>query len=226
MRILIFGTVYAPTPEQRVLAEQWSEVHRRLNPTCDLLLVDSAHSIKERLTGTFVYSFPDNIGHLARGGQDGWGRAFCWGLEYAISQGYDYVVHIEGDSLFRLPVEPICKQLQRDGIRAASVRVNGTRHAEVKWTETGLMFFEVNYLREKDLVNKYNWHNGASKKYPRTPEFHLANIIGSALQVMPWRAIRDDKKMLTVGNVVGFDWITHSTLAIYDAFIKAVAVAK
>jgi hypothetical protein len=64
-----------------------------------------------------VYRFPDNIGHLARGGKDGWGRAFCKGLEMAIDGQYDYVVHIEGDSLFKRPVLPIIRQMMATASR-------------------------------------------------------------------------------------------------------------
>jgi len=49
-----------------------------------------------------IIGFPDNVGHLARGGRDGWGRAFSQGLLCALAGGYDYVAHIESDLLTRL----------------------------------------------------------------------------------------------------------------------------
>jgi len=63
---------------------------------CDLLLVDSASPRYPYVPRKINFlSFTNNVGHLSRGGQDGWGRAFCRGLGYAVEQGYDYVAHVE-----------------------------------------------------------------------------------------------------------------------------------
>lgn len=221
MRVLIFGTSYVETFAQVAQVINWRTLHVNLNRKCDLLLVDSASPMIHCFESDGnVLQLGDNIGHLGRGGQDGWGRAFCWGIEYAIDKGYDYVAHIESDSLFRLSVMPICEQMQRDSIRAASVEVNGTKHVESGWVETGLMIFDVGYLRKKCVTDQYDWRDGSTKSYPHTPEWHLAKILGDALQIMPWRAVRDDKRELTIANVVEYDWITHTSPEIFDAFVR------
>ena len=87
MRVLIFGTVHADTPEKLHIAQMWATLHRDINPTCDLLLVDTNTLPHDFTYGVEVFSFGDNIGHLARGGRDGWGRAFCKGLEIGVDRG-------------------------------------------------------------------------------------------------------------------------------------------
>lgn len=223
MRVLIFGTVYCDTMQKLNLMEQWVQLHGALNQSCDLLLVDSASPLKIRgLNKVLWRRFDDNIGHLARGGQDGWGRAFCEGLQYAIDKEYDYVVHIEGDSLCSLRVMKICEQMRDEGSLALSVPVVGTRHVERGWAETGLMFFDVEFLEENNLIEIYDWHDGASKKYPHTPEAVVHDILADELEMMPWNNMRDDLNVLTLENIHEFDWITHTTPTIFDAFVESV----
>jgi hypothetical protein len=232
MRVLIFGTNYVATSERVWLIEQWMRLHVALNAGCNILIVDSASPKiwgnvirwdgrgKTFVDGCEVSAFPDNIGHLARGGRDGWGRAFCYGLQAAIDGGYDYVVHIEGDSLFRLPVMPIIEQMRTGGIRCASVPVRGTKRLETDWVETGLMFFEVAYLAEQSIVQRYNWEECEPKRrYPHCPEWHMHGIVAPELRLMPWRAERGDKNQITVDNVAEFDWITHCAPEVYDRFV-------
>lgn len=255
-RILIFGTMYADTKERVELTKRWVDFHHKLNPDCDLLLVDSASPALNPVedlgispaTDSRVFTdnvgspsltldrFPDNIGHLSRngprgpssGGQDGWGRSFCEGLATAIEANYDYVVHIEGDSLFRLPVLPIVRQMVRDGIKAISVPVNGTKRNEVNWVETGLMLFNVDFVEQSEFIPKYGWNRNKGRS--GTPEHWIFNQLGSNLKMMPWKALRGDKNQITAENVDELDWVTHcripgsqalDDLAIYDRFITA-----
>ena len=53
-------------------------------------------------------TFPENIGHVAGGGRDGWGRAFSQGVLCALAGGYDFAVHVEGGLLTRLDLQDIC----------------------------------------------------------------------------------------------------------------------
>lgn len=46
-RTLIFGTTYVDTPERETLTRQWLDFHGRLNPRCDLLLVDSQSPLRD-----------------------------------------------------------------------------------------------------------------------------------------------------------------------------------
>ncbi len=219
IRVLIFGTVYCDTLEKAALARVWAAHHKRSNPNCDLLLVDSNSPLSSWLGGCDVFSFPDNIGHLAKGGKDGWGRAFCKGLELARERGYDYVAHIEGDSLLRFPVMPIVRHMQQQNINALSVPVDGTKNKEKNWVETGLMFFSTKFINSSDFVNRYDWPNRASRP---TPEAVIYSLLGADLKLMPWKAERGDRGQITAKNSDGYDWITHCDRDAIDAFINGV----
>jgi hypothetical protein len=222
MRILMFGTVYCDTEEKLNLARQWMRLHSALNLKCDLVLVDSDSPVRVR--GDLfaqILQLGDNIGHLARRGQDGWGRAFCAGLQYAIDRDYDYVVHVEGDSLLRLPVVPICEDMREYGLLARVCGVNGTKFREFAWVETGVMFLSVPYVRDSKFIERYDWPDGESKRYPRTPEavVYYMLVQDGVLNVAPIRTMRDDKKVLATDNVMNYDWISHATPEVYDAFV-------
>lgn len=223
-RTLIFATTYVDTRERQRLTEQWVTFHKERNPDCDLLLVDSRSPL-QLPNDVEIFSFPDNIGHLSRngplgprsGGRDGWGRAFCKGLELAIARGYEYAVHIEGDSLFQLPVMPIARRMQLESSDVLSVPVEGTKKKEIGWVETGLMFFRTGYVTETDFIGRYDWPN---RKVHPTPERVIFSILGDKLKMMPWRAERGDKSHITVNNVHNLDWVTHChDYAVYDRFI-------
>ncbi|WP_027037890.1 methyltransferase domain-containing protein [Mesorhizobium ciceri] len=220
-RILVFGTTYVDTPEKQKLAGQWEALHRKVNGwAVDLLLVDSASSVPLLAVeeGAEKYAFPDNIGHLARGGKDGWGRAFSKGLEMAIDGQYDYVVHIEGDSLLSKPVLPIIRKMMADGVKAASVPVEGTKRKETGWAETGLMFFSVDYLWQTKFIERYDWWNRT--KSP-TPEKVIFDLIGEDLRMLPLKAERGDRGQLTAATAPTLDWITHCAPEALDAFVDA-----
>jgi hypothetical protein len=219
MKILIFGTVYCDTEEKRCLAGQWNTLHSALNPNCDLLLVDSNSPLA--IHDTPVLQLGNNIGHLARRGADGWGRAFCAGLRYAIDHGYDYVAHIEGDSLFRHPVIKFFEFMQEQDLQTFVCGVNGTRFKEFAWVETGIMFFSVPYIRGSCFIDRYNWPDGKSKRHPHTPEAVIYEMLDDdgALNIVPIKTMRDDLNILTTDNVGKYDWISHTTPGIYSTFI-------
>jgi len=219
LRVLIFGTVFAATEEQAELARLWGHMHSVLNQECDLLLVDSdsPHLIADDFAP--VIQLGDNIGHLSRGGADGWGRAFCTVLNYAIDRRYDYVVHIEGDSLCSLDVARVCRTMSDHDLCAVGVPARGLQREEKGWIETGLMFMDVDYLEDNRIVQQYRWQDHSYKNYPQTPEFWLKQLFGSNLRMKNnWRTLRDDCGILTVDSVRNYDWITHSTPEIYAAF--------
>lgn len=224
MRILIFGTVYCDTTEKYKLAQQWVELHRRINPSCDLVLVDSSSPIALDALNEHaqVLQMGDNIGHLSRGGKDGWGRAFCEGMTWALQYKYDWIVHIEGDSLCRLNIERICKFADRQGIDAMSVPVRGTKRDEKDWIETGIMMLRAPFVRRHRLIEMYDWKDCDSKRYPYTPEWVLRYLLGHHLTMGSWRNIRDDVGIVTPQNVHDYDWISHTTPEVYDAFITSV----
>jgi len=219
VRVLVFGTMYVDTMDKLQLLQHWIRINRVLNPTADLMLVDSASPMQlPPVDGLLVLNTGNNIGHLARGGQDGWGRAFTSGLSHALALEYDYVVHIEGDSLFRWSVEPILRHMQKKGIGCLSTTVQGTKRIERGWAETGLMFFDVNEVAS--VVRKYDWQNGGPKRYPHCPEWHLYEIAQPHLA--PWRAERGDQGQIRVEDVHMYDWITHVPPAVSNAFASSV----
>ncbi len=224
MKILIFGTVYCKDEESQNLARQWGEVHTALNPTCGFLLVDSNSPMP--VSGVPVLQLGDNIGHLGRNGRDGWGRAFCAGLQYAVDHGADYVVHIEGDSLLRRPVRPFCEFMHQNWLSTFVVGVDGTKFKEFEWVETGLMFMSVPYICDSNFIERYNWQDGASKKYPNTPEAVIYQMLDQdrAINVAPIRVVRDDRNVLTKENVRGYDWITHTSPEIFATFVSNLMV--
>lgn len=222
MRILIFGTTYVDTVERLRMVEQWVAINRRINPDCRLLLIDSASPVSLAHLDCLVLKFHDNLGHLARGGQDGWGRAFCDGLNKGIAVGYDYIAHVEGDSLFRLPVRPICEQMEREDIQVASVPVRGTKRRETDWVETGLMIFRRTYAELTAVAGKYDWQDCEPKRrYPHCPEWHMHRIVRPGLRMMPWSAERNDCEQITTANVHNYDWITHVGRDVADAFVRS-----
>jgi hypothetical protein len=225
VKVLIFGTVYCDTEEKRSLAGQWGALHRALNPGCDLLLVDSKSPLA--IHGVPTLQLGDNIGHLARAGQDGWGRAFCAGLRYAIVNEYDYVVHVEGDSLFRLSAHTFCGFMRDQDLPTFVCGINGTRYEEFAWVETGIMFFETHYLRSHHFIERYNWTDGKAKRYPNTPEAVIWKMLSedNALNMVPIRVMRDDKGILTPDNLGEYDWISHTTPDIYNRFVISAMVA-
>jgi hypothetical protein len=77
----------------------------------------------------------------------------------------------------RLPVTPLCVQMQELNLKALACSVNGTKFKEFAWVETGVMFFSVPYLRDSNFVERYNWQDGVSKAYPNTPEAVICKML-------------------------------------------------
>lgn len=226
---LLFGTFYIDSPDRDQLTDLWKRLHLALNPDCDFLAVDSQSPISKFADWTpydgkrhsrMYFNFSDNIGHLSRPkvtqGKDGWGRAFCKGLEIACELGYEHVAHIEGDSLFRLKVTDVVKQMQAEAIDCASTYVEGMRlpGSNNGWVETGLMFFSTDYLKRSNFIERYNW---PYRKAAPTPERYIRQQIlerdlnSKQLRFMPWKALRADRNQVTKDNVVSLnlDWVTH-----------------
>lgn len=189
------------------------------NKSCDALIVDSNSPMMPHVPASVgYYTFPDNVGHLSRGGRDGWGRAFCHGLERAVDDGYDYVAHVECDSLCTLDIAQEVEHMEINGACVETIRVSSMP----SWPETGLMFFDVEWLRRTKFVERYDWQRRT--KYPE-PERVVKELCGVDLQLMPWRGMRDDFHELTVDNVDdrNLDWLTHAPLSVMERFAGASA---
>ena len=222
--ILIFGTFYVDSSDRDHLTELWIRLHTALNPECDFLAVDSQSPLHKFDDWTpydgkrhrlMYWNFPDNIGHLSRrnvtAGNDGWGRAFTKGLEIAIELGYQHVMHIEGDSLFRLKVNDVVERMKREKANCFTTKVFGTGRNGMGWpgwVETGLMLFSTDYLKRSNFIARYDWPN---RRVAPTPEVIVWNILGTAMSLQSWQAWRADKNQITKDNIekLNLDWVTH-----------------
>jgi hypothetical protein len=213
MRTLLFGTTYVDTPEKRAIQSLWFEMAAR-NPACDALIVDS-HSplLPDVPKGVRYFDCGANIGHVNKGGRDGWGRAFTTALSEAIDKDYDWAVHVEGDSLCKLDIGATVEELELSGDSVATIPVSSMP----SWPETGLMFFSVEWLRERKFIERYDWQHRT--KYPE-PERVIKALLGTEVVHLQARGMRDDFHQLTVDNVSErrLDWLTHASLPVMQAF--------
>ena len=235
MKILVYGTTYCASPARLRLLEQWAEALERIAPDADHLIVDSQSPVFDLARLPFLsrfapavtlpaqtapvavgrrttLTFPDNIGHLLHGGRDGWGRAFCQGLICAMANGYDYVVHVEGDLLTRLDLPGLCREMRDGGIHAL-----GPVTPNKGWLDTGLVLFDVAFLRRSDFVGRYDWARRPAQPYP---EVVLGELLGDDLQLRLWRGAKAGIALLQY-FVKDLHWITQSTRPDeYDGFMR------
>jgi len=214
---MIFGTVYADTADKVDLAQMWGSLHGQINSNCDLFLIDSNSPCKIEDIHAPIIQLGNNIGHVARGGRDGWGRAFCYGVQWAIDNDYDYLVHIEGDSLSKIDVMKQCENMSLMNVSVAGVPVQGMKRSQNEWLETGLLFMNVGFLDEIKFVDQYAWEKD-NKKYPYSPEWHVYQIFNGHVVLQNWRVMRDDRKVLTPNAVRKYDWITHAKPEVFSAY--------
>lgn len=215
MKTLLFATTYVDSLDKRRMLELWLQMMRR-SRGCDVMIIDSASTMLPHIPlWVQYYTFRSNIGHLSRGGQDGWGRAFSRGLEHAERNGYDYVAHVEGDSLFKLDLGDIIEEMELSDTCVASIPVSSM--PSPTWIETGLMVMSVDWLRGAHFTERYDWESRT--KHPE-PEVIVRSIIGNDLSIQAWRGMRDDFHELTVDNLEerNLDWLTHASLPVMEKF--------
>jgi hypothetical protein len=207
IRTGIFGTSYIRDERRRAIVKLWLELAVRLNPGFPLMIVDSNSPVPVPTEHDVeIIAFSENIGHLAAGGQDGWGRAFTRGLQWAIDGSLDYVVGLDTDILFSRPVGPIFDMMRRED-RKVCMPVGDT----YSWPENGLFFAEVAWLQESRFIERYCWLNMTPTMIP---EWHCKDICGTDLHTLPLRGRRNDNGAVTAENLsrlypTGCDWITH-----------------
>jgi hypothetical protein len=237
-RTLLFATTFVDSPNKARLLGHWLSIAIGLNSSCDLLLVDSAsphplfisreHSApfqKVDVTSSNLVAdlrcrytlaaFPDNIGHAFKDGADGWGRAMMCGLQTAIAKGYDYVVHIEGDLLFRLDVALIVASMHAHDIGALS-----TIEPVQFFLETGILFFSTKFVERTNLIDRYNWPDLGSTRFM---EQKMERLLGEELFLKKWLGMRNGNGALTINKIGKLRpvWITQSNdPRTYDEFMK------
>lgn len=232
MKTLILGTSYVTDAGDgaqnygSALVTLWADVMQKLNPGTDILIVDSASPIDPAvfLSGRSisVLQLENNIGHINISGRDGWGRAFCAGVQYAIEEGYDYVAYCDVDIILAKPVGPIIEKMAKYGVEAAC-----PMDMQYNFLENGLMFLDVGYLKDSDFIARYDWKSRTRSADPMDiPEMVFERLMGDALFTLPIRTYRDDFKRITPNNIehafpYGIDAITHmASMEVYHRFLE------
>ena len=223
-RTLIFGTSYVSTDWMRSLVTLWAKVVCKLNPGCDVLLIDSYSPLDPSgyIESVKLHRFEDNIGHLSRGGKDGWGRAFCYGLDYAVEHDYRRVCYIDADLIFNKPVAPIFARMEK-----ARVKVSCPIDLTYQFLENGLMFFDGDWLRESEFSKKYDW---PSSKLTDLPERRCERLLGDDVWVLPLHGLRNDFSQLTFEGFdeqmpFGCDFLTHcNDVRLYQKMLESKGV--
>lgn len=237
MRGLIFGTFFAYDQATLELAADWRRCHAVCNPGWPLALIDSTSyrpyrsgndplsdfsyleigsaiesGIPLESRGTIV-SFADNVGHLARGGRDGWGRAFCQGLQLAIDNEFDYVAHVEADLLSCVDWSKGAGLLEKQD-RAVLAAFDPFH----KCLETGLMLFRVSWLRDTDFISRYAWH---LKTPADAPEDDVTDLCMEQLLFLDIPGCRDDNNTVRPEDVDRMLYLTHCREpGLYARFMK------
>lgn len=216
MKVLIFGTSYVEGQHSRYLFGLWRDLVRKLNPGIDVLVVDSASPDLPH-TGDFAVSqLGDNIGHLMKTGRDGWGRAFCEGLQRAIDEDYAYAAFIECDVLLAKPVMPIIDRMMNNNVKFCCPMAS-----PYSMIATEIMVMDLDVMW--DFIEKYDWENSPVMPYAET---RIQEILGYYLWCLPWTGCRNDLGHITAQNMqqkfpAGIDWITHcEDVAVYREFLR------
>lgn len=229
MRPLLFGTCYVADEAMRDLVITWSRLNRKLNPGLDILLVDSASPFDPRYflptkaplhANVIVRRFDDNIGHLSRGGRDGWGRAFCFGIEFAIQWGYSHIAYIDADMLFARPVMPVLQKMERVG-----VKIGCPFDSIYGFVENGIVFASVDYLASIDFIGRYDWPKSPKPdSFDKLPERRFEKIVENDLFTLPLWGMRDDQQRLShdTDTLAHLSYLTHChDPRVYDRFLAA-----
>ena len=91
-----------------------------------------------------------------------------------------------------------------------------------QWLETALWFTDVGYVRDAELVARYDWENVTPTDFP---EVRLERLIEGDVFALPFRGYRNDLGAVTAQNMrkffpTGIDWITHADPAVCREFLR------
>lgn len=217
--VLILGTSHIHGAAASETFRMWGDLTLKLNPDTDILVVDSGSPMElPYFPAPVKYKIlEDNIGHLSRGGQDGWGRAFATGVNYAIEHEYDWLANIECDVLFARPVMEVIGKMARHGVLCAAPIA-----MPYYYTETGLSFWSVPYLKMSGLIRKYDWEHPPENGL--LPEQRIDAICANEMFALPIRGMRNDMRV-NADHLMrmfphGIDWITHAELPVFRRFLE------
>ena len=229
MKPLILGSCYVADFAMRDLCQTWIRLAQHLHPGVDVLVVDSASPIAafDGWIGNdcfLFHRFDDNVGHLSRGGGDGWGRAFCFGIEYAVEHNYTHIAYMDCDIMSRHPVTPILKKMAHRGVTVAC-----PLDFHYQFVENGIAFMETHYLQESGFIERYDWAHppaAGAMAITETPEARFEQIVADDLFILPFRGCRNDFGQVTRSNIrdkfpFGCDYLTHCRDAgLYERFLE------
>lgn len=225
LRCLLAGTAYLSSPEKLWLASQWARIGATLNPGMDMLVVESPspdgfhwEEIWKAYPEVHYIEQDTNIGHLAAGGQDGWGRDTMEAIRYAMDGGYDYLALIDTDVIFTRPLAPIFQHMEDTGAVALS---EYSHFNYPHWLEA-LEFFSVPWLASVDFPARYGWQ---SMRPGMFPEERMEQAMGMDLEIYPLPGIRDDHKVVSRDTIRamfpdGCAWLTHASREGYAALME------
>lgn len=221
-KVLVFGTMYHEE-ETGYQVEEWMKQNMKIanngqiNPQWQLIDSKSPIEIDHFLFGAYstdYFTFPDNIGHLARNGRDGWGRAFCRGVEIAIEQNYDWLVHIESDMLSRVDVANVIEFLKKHGMDfAAPLNHYGL-------IETGLMWMRVQALKEVGFIEQYDWEHSPVEPLPEDRVHDIFMDTGKLVIMRSCPGMRDDGKDFPMASLKNLLFLTHASREKREAFMQ------
>lgn len=216
-KTLILGTSYVHGAAAMEIFRMWVDLTRKLNPRVPLVVIDSDSPELLLFGGIDYVRFDTNIGHLSRGGRDGWGRAFSRGVKHAIDEEYDWLAALDCDLLLARPVAEIIDKMARNGVKAAAPMA-----FPYQFTETACSFWSVDYLREIDLIGRYDWENPPANGL--LPEQRIDQICAGEMFALPLRGFRNDMgvtaEQLPRLFPGGIDWIHHAELPVMRKFLE------
>lgn len=226
---LLVGMCWLPTEHARMTLEIWTRLQLALNPDCDILVIDSqspvdpmhaignfgfvdralaaSDEIPTGLAPLTLVRFPDNVGHLSRGGLNGAGRALCKGIEIGLANGYSFIANVECDMMLGRSISALLARMNK-----ARVRFAAPFDSDYRFLETGIMLWQAEWLRRSNFVARYSWQTPLPPGV--FPEHHAAALGGDDLWYLPLTGLRNDQNRVTTTNYAslfprGLDYITH-----------------
>jgi hypothetical protein len=215
---LIVGTSWVHGAAALEIFGIWRSLVGRLNPDADILVVDAGSPVAvigdPRMD---VIRLDTNVGHLSRGGRDGWGRAFSVGVQNAIDEKYDWLACLDCDLLLARPVAEIIDKMARSGVKCAAPMA-----IPYQFTETACSLWNVQYLKDIDLIGKYDWEHPPANGL--LPEQRIDQICAGEMFALPLRGFRNDMR-ITAEQLPrmfpqGIDWIHHAELPVLRKFLE------